>query len=328
MSQEVVDSNMESSILPMNFERTLKAPIHCTGTGLHSNAKVSLTLLPAPSGTGVLFRRTDLGPDAEVKAIRDNVVDTRLCTTIGNGKCNGGGISVSTIEHLMAAFAGCGVENVIVELDGAEVPIMDGSAAPFVFLIECAGIAEQKTPRRAIQVRKEISVGNEDRWASITPSDHFSLRCEIVYDHGAIGVQSFDYDGRETSFADELSRARTFCLESDVEKMRAAGLALGGSLDNAVVIGENGLLNEDGLRYDTEFARHKALDCIGDLRLAGAPLMAHVESYCAGHAMNHQLLAALLDDADAWCWIDMEAESPSRRNAAPQVHHVAAAASA
>ncbi len=319
---------MESSILTMNCERTLKAPIHCTGTGLHSNAKVSLTLLPAAPGTGVLFRRTDLGPEAEIQAIHDNVIDSRLCTTIGNGKSNGSGLSISTIEHLMAAFAGCGVENVIVELDGAEVPIMDGSAAPFVFLIECAGIAEQNTPRRAIQVLKEISVGNEDRWASITPSDHFSLRCEIAYDNGSIGAQSYDYDSRDGSFADEMSRARTFCLESDVEEMRAAGLALGGSLDNAVVIGEHGLLNEDGLRYDTEFARHKALDCIGDLSLAGAPLMAHVHSFCAGHAMNHQLLGALLDDSDAWRWIDMDAQSPSRRNAAPQVHHAAAAASA
>jgi UDP-3-O-[3-hydroxymyristoyl] N-acetylglucosamine deacetylase len=312
----------------MYLERTLKAPIHCTGTGLHSNAKVSLALLPAPSGTGVLFRRTDLAPNAEILAIRDNVVDSRLCTTIGNGKRNGGGFTISTIEHLMAAFAGCGVENVIVELDGAEVPIMDGSAAPFVFLIECAGIVEQNAPRRAIRVLKEISVGNQERWASIAPSDYFSLRCEIAFDHDFIGAQSFEYDGRESVFADELSRARTFCLEADVEKMRAAGLALGGSLDNAVVIGEDGLLNEEGLRYDTEFARHKALDCIGDLSLAGAPLLARVESYCAGHAMNHELLDALLDDSDAWCWVDMNALNPNRLNAAPQVHHAAAAASA
>lgn len=306
------------------FERTLKAPIHCTGAGLHSNAKVSLTLLPAPAGAGILFRRTDLEPNAEIRAIRDNVVDSRLCTTIGDGD----GLSVGTIEHLMAAFAGCGVENVIVELDGAEVPIMDGSAAPFVFLIECAGIVEQKTPRRAIQVLKEITVGDEDRWASISPADYFSLRCEIAFDHNTIGAQTFDYDSRLVSFEDELSRARTFCLAADVEKMRAAGLALGGSLDNAVVIGEHGLLNEDGLRYDTEFARHKALDCVGDLSLAGAPLLAHVHSYCAGHAMNHQLLDTLLDDDDAWCWVDMDSLSSSRLTAAPQVAHAAVAASA
>ena len=280
-----------------------------------------MALLPAPPGTGVLFRRTDMGPDAEIKAHRDNVVDSRLCTTIGNGN----GLSVGTIEHLMAAFAGCGVENVVVELNGAEVPIMDGSARPFVFLIECAGIVEQDATRRAIQVLKEISVGNETRWASIAPADYFSLHCEIAFDHHAIGTQSFDYDSRQSSFEDELSSARTFCLAADVEKMRAAGLALGGSLDNAVVIGEHGLLNEEGLRYDTEFARHKALDCIGDLSLAGAPLLAHVESYCAGHAMNHQLLDALLDDDTAWCWTDMDAE---RIDAAVQVCHAAVAASA
>jgi UDP-3-O-[3-hydroxymyristoyl] N-acetylglucosamine deacetylase len=315
---------MESSVLRDYLQRTLKAPIYCTGTGLHSNAKVSLTLLPAPPGTGVVFRRTDLASDAEIQALHANVVDSRLCTTIGNGN----GLSVGTIEHLMAALAGCGVENVVVELDGAEVPIMDGSAAPFVFLIECAGIVEQNAPRRVLQVLKEISVGNKERWASISPADYFSLRCEIAFDHRAIGAQYFDYDSRHASFADDLSRARTFCLAEDVEKMRAAGLALGGSLDNAVVIGEHGILNEEGLRYDTEFARHKALDCIGDLSLAGAPLMAHVHSYCAGHAMNHQLLAALLDDGDAWCWADMDAPGRNRLTAAPQVAHAAAAASA
>ncbi len=283
-----------------------------------------MALLPAPPDTGVMFRRTDMRPNAEIKAHRDNVVDSQLCTTIGNGN----GLSVGTIEHLMAAFSGCGVENVIVELNGAEVPIMDGSARPFVFLIECAGIVEQDAPRRAIQVLKDVTVGNENRWASISPAEYFSLHCEIAFDHHAIGAQSFDYDSRQSSFEDEVSNARTFCLAADVEKMRAAGLALGGSLDNAVVIGEHGLLNEEGLRYDTEFARHKALDFIGDLSLAGAPLLAHVESYCAGHAMNHQLLNALLDDDAAWCWTDMTAHATDRIDAAPPVRHAAVAASA
>jgi UDP-3-O-[3-hydroxymyristoyl] N-acetylglucosamine deacetylase len=317
---------MENTALTIPAQRTLKSPIHCTGNGLHSNAKTSLTLLPAPIDTGVLFRRTDLGPSAEILAVHNNVTDSQLCTTIGNGKKNGGAVSVSTIEHLMAALAGCGVENVIVELDGPEVPIMDGSSAPFVFLIDCAGIIEQSAPRRAIQVLKEITVGNKSRWASISPSDHFSLRCEIAYDNSAIGDQFYEYDARDASFADQVSRARTFCLASDVEKMHAAGLALGGSLDNAVVIGDDGLLNEDGLRYDTEFARHKALDCIGDLSLAGAQLMCHVESYCAGHAMNHALLGALLSDSDAWCWTNMGALGQNRLDAAPQVHHAAASA--
>ncbi|MDP7641812.1 MAG: UDP-3-O-acyl-N-acetylglucosamine deacetylase [Alphaproteobacteria bacterium] len=305
------------------MQRTLKAPIHCTGAGLHSNAKVSMTLSPAAPGTGIMFRRTDLATDAEIKAHHDNIVDSRLCTTIGNGN----GLSVGTIEHLMAAFAGCSVDNAIVELTGAEVPIMDGSARAFVFLIECAGIVEQNTPRRAIQVLKDISVGNENRWASISPAEHFSLHCEIVFDHHAIGSQSFDYDSRLSSFEDELSTARTFCLAADVEEMRAAGLALGGSLDNAVVIGEHGLLNDEGLRFETEFARHKALDLIGDLSLAGTPLLAHVESHCAGHAMNHQLLDALLDDDTAWCWTDMDEHGAERMDAAVQVRHAAAAAS-
>ncbi len=308
-----------------NFlQRTLKAPIHCTGAGLHSNAKVSMALRPAPPNTGIVFRRTDLDTDVEIKAHCDNVVDSRLCTTIGDGN----GVSIGTIEHLMAAFAGCGVENAIVEVSGAEVPIMDGSARPFVFLLECAGIVEQNAPRRAIRVLQRVAVGNDERWAAITPSDHFSMQCEILFDNHAIGRQSFTYDSLSTSFEDELSHARTFCLEDDVEKMRAAGLALGGSLDNAVVIGEHGLLNEDGLRYDTEFARHKALDCIGDLSLAGAPLLGHVESFCAGHAMNHQLLATLLDDDEAWCWTEMAALPSERGDAAPQVRHAAVAASA
>ena len=282
-----------------------------------------MTLGPAAPGTGVVFRRTDLATDAGIEAHHDNIVDSRLCTTIGNGN----GLSVGTIEHLMAAFAGCGVDNAIVELTGAEVPIMDGSARAFVFLIECAGIVEQNAPRRAIQVLKDISVGNENRWASISPAQNFSLHCEIVFDHHAIGAQSFDYDSRLSSFEDELSSARPFCLAADVEEMRAAGLALGGSLDNAVVIGEHGLLNDEGLRFETEFARHKALDLIGDLSLAGAPLLAHVESHCAGHAMNHQLLDALLDDGTAWCWTDTDADGAERMDAAVQVRLAVAAAS-
>tara|TARA_B100000686_G_scaffold210836_1_gene217656 strand:+ start:150 stop:1103 length:954 start_codon:yes stop_codon:yes gene_type:complete len=306
------------------LQRTLKAPIHCTGAGLHTNAKVSMALLPAPPDTGIVFRRTDLGANAEIKAHCDNVIDSRLCTTIGDGN----GVSIGTVEHLMAAFAGCGVDNAFVEVSGAEIPIMDGSARPFVFLLECAGIVEQNAPRKAIRILKRITVGNDACWATIMPSDRFSMRCEIVFDNHAIGTQSFSYDSQKTSFVEELSHARTFCLAEDVEKMRAAGLALGGSLDNAVVIGEHGLLNEEGLRYETEFVRHKALDCIGDLSLAGAALLGHVECYCTGHAMNYQLLATLLADEDAWCWTEAEAHTSERGDAAPQVRHAAVAASA
>ncbi len=268
---------------------------------MHTNARVSMTLLPAESGTGIIFRRTDLAPCVEVPATREHVVDARLCTTIGNEE----GITVSTIEHLMAALYGCGVGNVIVELDGSEVPIMDGSSAPFVFLIECAGVIELDAPCRVIKVLKEVIVSKGDRWVSISPYDHFALECEISFQNTVIGTQRFDFDSRQSSFEKELSRARTFCLESDVKKMHAAGLALGGTLENAVVIGDDGILNHGGLRYDTEFARHKALDCIGDLSLAGAPFVAIVKSHCSGHAINHELLNALLDDDEAWEWTCM-----------------------
>ena len=271
-----------------------------------------MTLLPAKPGTGIIFRRTDFASCVDVPATREYVVDSRLCTTIGNAE----GITVSTIEHLMAALYGCGVGNVVVELDGPEVPIMDGSSAPFVFLIECAGVIEQDIPYRAIKVLKEVMVTKDDRWASISPSDHFALECEISFQNAVIGNQRFVFDSRQSSFGKELSRARTFCLESDVKKMRAAGLALGGTLENAVVIGDDGILNHGGLRYDTEFARHKALDCIGDLSLAGAPFVAIVKCHCSGHAINHELLNALLDDNEAWEWVclgvsDLKRNQPS-----------------
>lgn len=277
-------------------QQTLKSAIHCTGTGVHSNLKVSMALRPASANTGIVFRRVDHpGRDQTIKAVHSNVVDTTLCTTIGNGT-----VMVRTVEHLMAAFAGCGIDNAIVELDGEEVPVMDGSAAPFVFLIECAGIVEQRAPRRAIEVLKSIELADETRAMSITPADRFSLRCDIDFDHPALGYQSVVFDPLRTTFRNELSRARTFCMEADVQRMQAAGLGLGGSLENAVVVGDDGVLNEEGLRYPDEFVRHKALDCIGDLYLAGAPILGHVHSERAGHKMNYALLSALLGDPEAW----------------------------
>ena len=281
----------------MTPQYTLKSSIHCTGIGVHNNRKVHMELRPAPPGTGIVFCRVDrpAGSSRMIKAIHENVVETRLCTTIGNGS-----VSVRTIEHLMAAFAGCGVDNAVVALDGEEVPVMDGSAAPFVFLIECAGIVEQCAPRRAIEVLKTVRLGDEERWISVAPAETFSLRCDIDFDHPALGHQSVFFDPLLTSFRTEIARARTFCREADVEGILAAGMGRGGSLENTVVIGDDGPINEEGLRYPDECARHKALDCIGDLYLAGAPLVGYVSCRRSGHGLNHALLTALLDDPDAW----------------------------
>jgi UDP-3-O-[3-hydroxymyristoyl] N-acetylglucosamine deacetylase len=284
-------------------QTTLRKPIHCAGVGVHSNVGVSLTMLPAPADTGIRFHRTDLGANAVIAAHADNVIDTTLCTVLG-AKGFSGALRVATVEHLMAALAGAGIDNATLEIDGPEVPVMDGSSAPFVFLLECAGTQMLNAPRRGIQVLEEIRVDEGNRMARILPADRFSLSCTIEFDHALIGNQSvgFDYDG---NFSSELSRARTFCMEDDVLKMRAAGLALGGSLDNAVVFSNDSVLNEGGLRYQDEPARHKALDLFGDLTLAGAPIIGRVETFRAGHAMNHRLVTALLENTAAWRMVDM-----------------------
>lgn len=263
-----------------------------------------MTLRPAAPDTGIMFRRTDIAPGtiADVAALHENVVDTSFSTTIGTGDR----VKIGTVEHLMAALAGCALDNVIVELDGPEVPVMDGSAAPFVFLIECAGIVPQNAPRRVIEVLKPVAVSDGERSVSVVPADRFSLHCTVDFDHAHVGRQSVLFDSERATFKTELCRARTFCLEEDIEKMHAAGLGLGGSLDNAVVIGMNGPLNDGGWRYEDECVRHKALDCIGDLYLAGAPILGFVKSVCSGHKMNHQLLQALLDDTSAWRMTTME----------------------
>ena len=281
----------------MTPQHTLKSAIHCTGIGVHSNRKVCMELRPAPPGTGIVFCRSDqpAGSPRTIEAVYGNVVGARLCTAISNGR-----VTVRTIEHLMAALAGCGIDNAVIVLDGEEVPVMDGSAAPFVFLIECAGIVEQCAARRTIEVLKPIRLGDENRWISVTPAETFSLRCDIDFGHPALGRQSISFDPQRTSFRSELARARTFCRETDVEGILAAGMGRGGSLENTVVLGEDGPLNEGGLRYPDECARHKALDCIGDLYLAGAPILGHVCCHRSGHGMNHALLSALLGDPDAW----------------------------
>jgi UDP-3-O-[3-hydroxymyristoyl] N-acetylglucosamine deacetylase len=283
------------------YQRTLKSPIGCSGVGLHSGQKVSMTLHPAEENTGIVFRRTDLARgERDIAAHWLNVVDTRLATTLGNAS----GTRVGTIEHLMAAFAGCGVDNAVVELDAAEVPVMDGSAAPFVFLIECAGIADQKAPRRAIKVDRTVEVSDGERSIAVHPADGFSVSFEIDFDSVAIARQALGLRLVNGAFKTDIARARTFGFEHEVSALRAAGLARGGSLDNAVVIRGDTVLNVEGLRYDDEFVRHKILDCIGDLYLAGGPIIGRVECARSGHALNNRLLRTLMADRDAWSYTD------------------------
>jgi UDP-3-O-[3-hydroxymyristoyl] N-acetylglucosamine deacetylase len=284
-------------------QHTLKNSIYCSGTGLHSGARVALSLHPAEPDTGIVFRRADIGgSDAEIFARYDQVSDTRLCTTVTNDA----GVSVSTVEHLMAALAGCRLDNVIVEINGPELPIMDGSAEPFVFLIDCAGVVAQDTPRRAIRVLKPVDVADGISSARVEPWAGSTINIELEFDTAVIGRRSMFFDMLSDSFRGDLSRARTFGFLHEVEALQAAGLARGGSMENAVVISGDTVLNEGGLRFDDECARHKALDCVGDLYLAGAPIIGHFHGIRPGHAINNQLLRCLFADQSAWESVDMD----------------------
>lgn len=278
-------------------QKTLKTRINCTGVGLHSGRRVRLTIGPAAIDAGILFKRTDeAGNGAVIPARWDRVVDTRLCTTIGDGN----GVAVGTVEHLMAAFSGLGVDNAMVEIDGPEVPIMDGSADAFVFLIECAGFAEQSAPRKRLKILKRVAVGDGESCAVLMPAPFAALDFSLDFPSPAIGRQDKSVRLVNGTFKRELSRARTFGFAEEVEQLRKAGLARGGSLDNAIVIGADRVLNREGLRYGDEFVRHKLLDAVGDLYLAGGLLEGRFQGVRSGHALNHQLLRALFADADAW----------------------------
>ncbi len=270
-----------------------------------------MTLHPAAPDTGIVFRRSDLG-GVEIQASWRNVVNSSLCTMLGDGD----GLKIGTVEHLMAAFAGLEVDNAIVELDGVEVPVMDGSAAPFVFLIECAGLVEQDMPRRAIKVLKPVSVGSKGNSAALIPDDEFRLSFAIDFTSGAISRQELSFTLDAESFKHDISRARTFGFLDEVDRMQAAGLALGGSLDNAIVISGDRVLNQEGLRYGDEFVRHKVLDALGDLYLAGGPVLGHFHGVRSGHALNRQLIEALFADPSAWCATTVAAafwdEAPQR----------------
>ena len=281
-------------------QRTLKTAIGCSGVGLHSGAKVTMVLHPAEANSGIVFRRTDIaGRGALVPALWSSVGDTRMNTCLTNEDR----VQVGTVEHLLSALAGSGIDNCLIEINGAEVPVMDGSAAPFLFLIECAGTIEQNAPRRAIRVLKRVSVSDGDKSASLSPSaSGFRLNFHIDFASAAIGRQSFSVALTKGAFKAEISRARTFGFEHEVAYLRANGLARGGSLDNAVVIDSTGtrVLNDDGLRYGDEFVRHKILDAVGDLSLAGAPLLGIYDGVRSGHALNNLLLRTLFADQTAW----------------------------
>jgi UDP-3-O-[3-hydroxymyristoyl] N-acetylglucosamine deacetylase len=278
-------------------QRTLKNVIRATGVGLHTGEKVYLTLRPAAPDTGIVFRRVDLDEPVEVQAKAENVGDTLLSTTLVQD-----GVRVATVEHLLSAFAGLGIDNAYVDVSAPEVPIMDGSAGPFVFLIQSAGVEEQKAAKRFIRILKPVEVRDGDKVARFEPFDGFKVSFGIDFDHPVIGEETkrAEIDFSSTSFVREVSRARTFGFLRDIEMLRERNLALGGSMDNAIVVDDFRVLNDDGLRYEDEFVKHKILDAIGDLYLLGHSLVGAFSGYKSGHALNNRLLKALIAQPDAW----------------------------
>ena len=284
---------MQTTATPLEFfQHTVAAEVSCVGVALHTGDMVNMTIRPAAVNTGIVFVRKDVEVNNVVAAKYDAVMETTLGTTISNKH----GVNVSTIEHVMAALWGAGIDNARIELDGAEVPIMDGSSEPFVFLLDCAGRVQQRATRRTIEILREVSVEEGNSRATIRPSDGFTINIEIAFNHPLIATQKATYDFNDTSFKQSLSRARTFGFARDVEKMRSMGLALGGSLHNAIVVGEDDILNEGGLRYADEFVRHKALDCVGDYFLAAGHLQGEVTTFKPGHGINNKLLRAVFAD--------------------------------
>ena len=284
-------------------QRTLKNPIRATGVGLHSGVKVEMHLRPAPIDSGIVFRRMDIEGAMDLKANPYLVTDTRLCSVLESGNAK-----VATVEHLMSALAGLGLDNVLVDLTGPEVPIMDGSSAPFVFLLQSAGIEEQDAPKKYVRITQPIEVRDGDKWVRFTPHNGFRIEFTIAFDHPVFekSAQKVVVDFDHTAYTKEVSRARTFGFMHEVEALRNHGLALGGSLDNAIVMDEFRVLNNDGLRYDDEFAKHKVLDAIGDLYLLGHPIIGAFEAYKSGHALNNKLLRELLEHQESWEYVSFE----------------------
>jgi UDP-3-O-[3-hydroxymyristoyl] N-acetylglucosamine deacetylase len=281
----------------MICQRTLKNVIRATGVGLHTGEKVYLTLRPAAPNSGIIFRRIDGLEPVEIAARLDNVCDTTLSTTLGSGGC-----TVSTVEHLLSAMAGIGIDNAYVDLSAGEVPIMDGSSGPFVFLLQSAGVEEQKAAKRFIRIKRPVRVSEGDKWAEFQPFDGFKVSFGIEFNHPAFkqSTSRASVDFSTTSFVKEVSRARTFGFMRDLETLREQNLALGGTLDNAIVVDDYRILNDEGLRYEDEFVKHKILDAIGDLYLLGHSLIGHFHGYKSGHALNNRLLRELVVDESAW----------------------------
>jgi len=284
-------------------QRTLKTMIRATGVGLHTGTKVYMTLRPAAANTGIVFRRTDLTPCVEIRGEPYAVRDVRLSSCLEKA-----GAKVATVEHLMSALAGLGIDNAYVDLTAPEVPIMDGSAGPFVFLLQSAGVEEQSAPKKFIRILKPVEVREGDKWARFEPHHGYKLTMSIDFAHPVFDKsrQSVTVDFSTTSYIKEVSRARTFGFMQDVETMRAQGLALGGSLDNAIVMDEYRVLNTDGLRYEDEFVKHKVLDAIGDLYLLGHPLIGAYSAHKTGHALNNRLLRRLVEDKPSWELVSFE----------------------
>lgn len=278
-------------------QRTLKNTIRTTGVGLHTGDKIHLTLLPAPVDSGIVFRRVDLNPPVEIKATANNVGETTLSTCLIKED-----VRVSTVEHLMSAMAGLGIDNAIVELTGPEIPIMDGSAGPFVFLIQSAGVQEQNAPKKFVRVKKEITLKDGDKVATFLPFDGFKVSFSIEFDHPVFRGRrpQTELDFSSSTFVRDISRARTFGFMHEIEYLRSKGLARGGSMDNAIVVDKYRILNEDGLRFEDEFVKHKVLDAIGDLYMLGNSLLCEYRAHKSGHALNNRALRLLLEHSDAW----------------------------
>jgi UDP-3-O-[3-hydroxymyristoyl] N-acetylglucosamine deacetylase len=295
-------------------QRTIQSSTQAVGVGLHSGERVEMTLSPAPADTGIVFRRIDIEGAEPIRVSANVVTDTRMASTISSRNAK-----VQTIEHLMSAAAGLGIDNLYVDLTAEEVPILDGSAASFVFLLQSAGIQRQAAPRKLVRVTQSIEVrtgeGKNLKWARLDPHHGYTLTFDIEFDHPAVDGtgQSVTFDYGQGRYAQDIARARTFGFTKDVEMLRNSGLALGGGLDNAIVMDDDKILNMDGLRYDAEFARHKILDAMGDLYVLGSPLLAAYSAFRSGHAMNNQLLRALLDAPNSWEYVtfDNAADAPA-----------------
>ncbi|HSC68864.1 MAG TPA: UDP-3-O-acyl-N-acetylglucosamine deacetylase, partial [Cellvibrio sp.] len=284
-------------------QRTLKNAIRTTGVGLHTGDQIHLTLLPAPIDTGIVFRRVDLNPPVEIKATAKNVGETTLSTCLIQD-----GVRVSTVEHLMSAMAGLGIDNAVVELNAPEIPIMDGSAGPFVFLIQSAGVQEQNAPKKFVRIKKEVTLKDGDKFASFVPFDGFKVSFSIEFDHPVFKDRrpQTELEFSSSTFVKDISRARTFGFMHEIEYLRSKGLARGGSMDNAIVVDQYRILNEDGLRFEDEFVKHKVLDAIGDLYMLGHSLICEYKAHKSGHSLNNRALRLLIEQPDAWEWVTFE----------------------